>query len=495
MEENTELYKELQPGTALNGGKYVIEKKLGEGGFGITYKAVQQGLNRAVCIKEYFLAGRCVRNTYARTVHLQSISEEMFEKFRQAFVKEAQTLASFHHPNIVEVIDIFNENNTSYMVMPFIEGRSLQSIVENQGPLSYPDAVNYIAQITSAVGYIHDRHILHRDIKPENIMITADFKAILIDFGSAREFQQDKTQRHTSMLTRGYAPPEQYMADSRKGSYTDIYALGASLYFAMTGQVPIDAAARAIEELPEPKSINPNIPDEANRTIMKAMQLKVTDRYQTVQEFMDDLRNTSPSASKKSQQKPSQKSAQKTVVQKEVSSSDKTAVMEEGSEPAKGKKFPVKWLIVGAAAIVSLIVAVVVIVLLVAGNSNKNQLSSYDEAKSFYDRGEQAYQQGMSSTQGQLDKFNQALIMFDSAQYRQDPQFKESVYMDSIKEIRGKMYDYCLDEAQNNYSSAFHETGMRQYVLNYLRFAQLINDTKEVRTLIDSIQYKYIPED
>lgn len=291
MENYPQGFKELQPRTALNGGKYVIEKKIGEGGFGITYKAVQTGLYRAVCIKEYFLAGRCVRNTQAKTVQLQGISQEKYEKFRQAFVKEAQTVASLHHPNIVEVIDIFDENNTSYMVMTFIEGRTLQSIVDTKGPLSYPDAVNYMAQVTSAVEYIHKHNILHRDIKPENIMVTADYKAILIDFGSAREFEQDKTQMHTSMLTHGYAPPEQYTANSRKGSYTDIYALGATLYFILTGRVPLEAAARLTEQLVEPKQLNPSIPPEANQTIMKAMRLKTEERYQRVQDFMDDLQN------------------------------------------------------------------------------------------------------------------------------------------------------------------------------------------------------------
>jgi serine/threonine protein kinase len=294
--DHIEQIKELQPGTVLNAGKYIIEKKIGEGGFGITYKAMQKGLNRTVCIKEYFLAGSCVRNTQARTVHLQGISDEKYEKYRQAFVKEAQTVASLHHPNIVEVIDIFDENNTSYMVMSFIEGRSLQEIVDSGGPLSYPDAVNYMAQITNAVGYIHEHNILHRDIKPENIMITANYKAILIDFGSAREFEQDKTQNHTSMLTHGYAPPEQYTANSKKGSYTDIYALGATLYFILTGQVPLEAAARLTEELVEPKQLNPSIPAEGNRTIMKAMKLKKEERYQVVQDFMDDLRNTGQKA-------------------------------------------------------------------------------------------------------------------------------------------------------------------------------------------------------
>jgi formylglycine-generating enzyme required for sulfatase activity/tRNA A-37 threonylcarbamoyl transferase component Bud32 len=296
MEEyNDEIYKELQSGMELGGGKYVIEKKIGEGGFGITYKAIQKGLNRIVCIKEYFLAGRCVRNTFNRTVQLQGINEEMFEKYRQAFVREAKTLATLRHPNIVEVIDVFDENNTSYMVMPFLEGRSLQSIVEKNGPLPVPDAVNFIAQITNAVGYIHERHILHRDIKPDNIMITADCKAILIDFGSARQFEQDKTQVQTAMLTHGYAPTEQYTANSRKGSYTDIYAIGATLYFVLTGHVPLEAAARMTEPMAEPKEVNPGIPDEINRTIMKAMQIKAENRHQTVGEFMDDLLNIKPS--------------------------------------------------------------------------------------------------------------------------------------------------------------------------------------------------------
>ncbi len=295
MENNNPTYKELQPGTVLCGGKYTLKKKIGEGGFGITYKALQSGLNRTVCIKEYFPAGKCVRETHARTVYVQGASENLFEKYRRSFVKEAKMLATLHHPNIVEVIDVFDENNTSYMVMDFIEGKSLQSVVDSRGRLPYPDVVNYIAQVTNAVGYIHERHILHRDIKPDNIMITADYKAILIDFGSAREFEQDKTQVHTSMLTHGYAPTEQYTANSRKGSYTDIYAIGATMYFVLTGQVPLEAAARLTEPMAAPKELVPDIPEEANRTILKAMQLKAENRHQTVQEFMDDLRNVRPS--------------------------------------------------------------------------------------------------------------------------------------------------------------------------------------------------------
>ena len=180
--------------------------------------------------------------------------------------------------------------------MPFIEGRTLESLVEKNGPLDYGLAVNYIGQIANAVGYIHTKNILHRDIKPDNIMITADNHAILIDFGSAREFIQDKTQHQTSILTKGYAPIEQYSSNSRKGAYTDIYSLGAVFYFVLTGQKPMDATERLSEEMPEPRQINPQISEDANRTIMKAMQLKQENRHQTIDEFMSDMLGTKPSA-------------------------------------------------------------------------------------------------------------------------------------------------------------------------------------------------------
>jgi len=292
---NVQGFRELQSGTKLCNGKYTIGKKIGEGGFGITYKAVQSGLGRTVCIKEYFPAGECIRNTHAKSIHLLGMSSTAFEKYRRAFLKEAKTLAMLKHPNIVEVIDMFNENNTSYMVMTFIEGQNLQSFVEKQGKLSYPEAVNYIAQLANAVGYIHSKNIYHRDIKPENVIITPDKNAILIDFGSARNIDQIK---YTAIQRSAhYAPIEQYNANSPKGNYTDIYSIGATFYFAVTGMEPLDATERLSEnkKMPEPKELNPAIPNEANRTILKAMQIKPENRHQNIEEFMDDLLNIKPS--------------------------------------------------------------------------------------------------------------------------------------------------------------------------------------------------------
>jgi len=293
--ENNLISRELPTGTSLFNGLYTIEKVLGSGGFGITYKAKQSGLDKTVCIKEFFIYGKCVRQTQAKTVFLQGVTNEMFEKYRQKFVEEAKLLSNLNHKNIVRVNHVFDENNTSYMVMDYIEGTTLQSIVENNGTLEYTLTVNYLGQIAEAVQYIHARNILHRDIKPDNIMITPEYQAILIDFGSAREFVEDKTQQHTAMLTKCYAPPEQYNTVSRKGSYSDIYALGAVYYFAMTGKAPMEATTRHIEVMPEAITINPEISNDANRTIHKAMAMKPELRHQTVQEFLDDLYGVKPS--------------------------------------------------------------------------------------------------------------------------------------------------------------------------------------------------------
>jgi serine/threonine protein kinase len=282
-------FKELQAGATLQNGTYVIERTIGAGGFGITYAVKHTRLHVAYAIKEFFINGYCVRDMRDKTVQLQGIDPSMYEKYRQKFMEEAQTLARLDHPNVVRVMDVFTENNTAYMVMPFVEGFTLQQVVERHGTLSYDTAVNYIAQVAEAIGYVHQKNILHRDIKPDNIIITPDNKAVLIDFGSAREFVHDKTQSHTSILTQGYAPLEQYTANSRKGAYSDIYSLGAVFYFALTGQKPMDAATRTMESLPEPRALLPAIPDAANRTILKAMQLKPEERYQTVQGFMGDL--------------------------------------------------------------------------------------------------------------------------------------------------------------------------------------------------------------
>lgn len=279
----------LTVGTILF-GRYVIERIIGEGGFGITYYARHQQLGTHVAIKEFFISGTCLRNPISGAVTFPDIQPEVFEKYRKRFQEEAQTLCRLNNPHVVHVHDIFDQNGTTYIVMDYVAGETLQQKVQQNGPLSYEVAINYIAQLCEAVEHIHSHHILHRDIKPDNIIITPEYNVVLIDFGAARGFVHDKEQKHTAMLTMGYAPIEQYTATSKKGNYTDLYAVGGVFYYALTGQKPIPAADRILNDsLPEPRFFNPSIPEYTNRTIMKALNLKPEDRYQNVAELRNDL--------------------------------------------------------------------------------------------------------------------------------------------------------------------------------------------------------------
>lgn len=280
MLENT-----IRTGNQLQNGKYRIESILGQGGFGITYLATLTFLDKKVAIKEFFLSGYCVRQTGQNTITPQSLPLEKYAGFKEKFLDEARIISQFDHSSIVKVTDIFEENNTAYFVMEYIEGETLAQIIRRKGKLTENEAINYIIQAANALQIVHDKGILHRDIKPENIIITTQGVAKLIDFGTAREFTQDKTIAQTSIVTAGYAPIEQYSDRHKRGSYTDIYALGATLYACLTGKDPIPPTDRLDESLTPVDGISPYI----NRVIIKAMEIKPIDRYQTIKEFQNAL--------------------------------------------------------------------------------------------------------------------------------------------------------------------------------------------------------------
>ena len=282
----------LPAGTRLN-GKYTIERYLGQGGFGIGYKARRTDTGGYCAIKEFFLNRFCFRDSAQPTVYTKGLKYGVFEAYRKKFYEEGQLLQRFNHPNIVKVMDAFSENNTAYIVMQFIKGETLHRKVKASGRMKHAEAVNMMGQLANAVDCIHRQNFLHRDIKPGNIMVTPDHRAILIDFGAAREYEPDTAQQrqHTIMYSEGYAPLEQYLAESGKGVWSDIYSMGATFYFAVTGETPMAAPTRKIENMNEPLKLVRDMPQTVNRTIMKAMQMEPKDRYQSVQEFMDDLLN------------------------------------------------------------------------------------------------------------------------------------------------------------------------------------------------------------
>jgi uncharacterized protein with WD repeat len=214
---------------------------------------------------------------------------------KQKFLDEARLLASLNHPGIVKVYDFFEENNTAYMVMEYLRGKSLAKLVEERGgALGEQEAVGYILKVCEALDVVHKAGYLHRDIKPENIIVCEDGRVVLIDFGAARAYMAGRTGRMTVILTPGYAPLEQYAEQARRGAYTDIYALGATLYYLLTGQVPVSAADRMSGvELKGVREINGRVSRQVEEAVMKAMAMRVEERPQSVEEFVRLL--TSPS--------------------------------------------------------------------------------------------------------------------------------------------------------------------------------------------------------
>ncbi|MDB9340312.1 serine/threonine-protein kinase [Nodularia spumigena CS-336/02] len=259
-------------GQQLQGGKYLIEQELGEGGFGITYRAKDNN-GRLVVIK---------------TLNEQVQRRPDFANFQQDFLNEAIKLARCSHPHIVQIHEVIHEDVLWCMVMEYIDGEDLASLVENQGVLSEAEALSYIQQIGEALIVVHNNGLLHRDIKPPNIMLRAGkSEAVLIDFGIARDFSPNLTQTHTQLLSDGFAPIEQYDKRAKRGAYTDVYALAATLYFVLTGEVPTMSPIRAIgTQLIAPKQINFSISDRLNQAILKGMEVKPENRPQSVQEWL-----------------------------------------------------------------------------------------------------------------------------------------------------------------------------------------------------------------
>src|SRR5919199_2119877 len=283
----------LQPGTQLAGGLYAVGKVLGQGGFGITYLGSDARERRTVAVKEFFPHGSVRRNHEVHPSSGMSLAD--FVAARDKFLGEARVLSRFKHPGIVEVYGSFDENNTAYMVMEFLRGRSLLQLLEERGPLPEAEVVGYIVRVGDALESVHKANLLHRDLKPDNVMLTDDGRVVLIDFGTARTYAAGKTGRMTTMLTPGYAPLEQYGQHVRFGPFTDVYALAATLYHLLTGRMPTDATDRATgAPLPSPRELNPQVSARVSDAVMWAMEIRVDRRPQTVAEFIAALREDVP---------------------------------------------------------------------------------------------------------------------------------------------------------------------------------------------------------
>ena len=280
----------LKPGVILK-ERYKIEEVIGAGGFGITYRAWDPLLQSYVAIKEYYPSGIATRSADSSKVCVPVGQEQReYHRGRIRFLKEAQDVARFQsEPNIVSIYDYLEENDTAYMVMEYLHGCTLKQYIREHGGRLDTDHILHIC-LSDALAVVHKAGMIHRDISPENIFICEDLTVKLIDFGAAKQVYLDGEQTMSVVLKPGYAPPEQYAKKDKQGPWTDIYALGATLYFAATGEKPEESFGRVLEDTIKPVcEVNPEIPRAMSQVIMRAMSVKIEDRYQTVEAMREAL--------------------------------------------------------------------------------------------------------------------------------------------------------------------------------------------------------------
>ncbi|MEQ8968798.1 MAG: serine/threonine-protein kinase [Coleofasciculus sp. C1-SOL-03] len=263
-------------GQQLYGRRYIIERKLGQGGFGITYLAKDRKGNPLVI------------KTLKDEVMTNPDFIEFRDKYQRDFEREATRLAVCRHPHIVQIENVFHEQSLPCIAMEYIQGEDLWRRVRNRNPLSEAEALGYIQQIGEALTVVHDKGLLHRDLKPQNIMVRSGVsEAVLIDFGIAREFIPNLTQTHSVHVTPGFAPLEQYDEQAHRGEYTDVYGLAATLYCLLTTKVPPPAFMRLVRDsLQPPQALNSNVSDRVNQGILTGMELQPENRPQSVREWL-----------------------------------------------------------------------------------------------------------------------------------------------------------------------------------------------------------------
>ncbi len=287
----------LPAGTVL-AGQYTIDKVLGQGGFGITYKATDYKTNNKVAVKEFFpdtLAYREMTNV----ISYPGERSENYEYGKEGFLQEAKTLAEFIGcENIVRIHSYFEENGTAYFVMDYIEGTSFDEYLKQKGgKISCEEAKGILIPVMEALAVVHSKGIVHRDVTPDNIYITNDGTVKLLDFGAARYSLGDKSRSLDVILKHGFAPKEQYTRRGKQGPFTDVYSLGATFYFALTGKRPPDSVERLDEDdLVPPSNLGVQITEYQEEAILKALSVQPGDRYQSMTEFRDTFLNEASSS-------------------------------------------------------------------------------------------------------------------------------------------------------------------------------------------------------
>lgn len=283
----------LAPGTILN-NKFMVGAALGEGGFGITYIGRDTKLDMKVAIKEYYPSGYVNRsNTISPAVNSSTSGErkDFFDTGRERFLREAQILAKFSgSTGIVDVRDFFEENNTAYIVMEYLDGQTLKEYLKNKGTLTPEQTIRLLMPVMESLKKVHTQGLIHRDISPDNIMLV-DGRVKLLDFGAARNVSATANKSLSVMLKPGYAPEEQYRSKGDQGPWTDVYALCATMYKCITGITPDDSTQRVFsDELKTPSALGISIDPVIEKALLKGLNVMQKDRYQNIDELINGFK-------------------------------------------------------------------------------------------------------------------------------------------------------------------------------------------------------------
>ena len=358
---NTESFA-LKPGTILD-GKYLVGEMLGQGGFGITYIGFDLLLEQKVAIKEYFpmSTGMVSRENSTTVVWSSAVMQKSgVEKGFDSFLKEARKMAKLRSiPSVVGVNSVFIQNETAYIVMDFIEGETLLQKLQREGPMDYGTCVSLMTPIMQALSEVHKHGIIHRDISPDNIMVQSDGKLILLDLGAAKDLDiqgKDGNMQSSQMVAKqGFSPVEQYGRDGKIGSWTDVYAMAATIYYCCTGVLPPSATDRTIDDT---LTCRPRLTEEEFDVLAFCMNVLPQNRPQNMDALLQIV--THP--------------AGKTPPVRDVPKTEPVRPETRNLQPPKpdpGRPLP-KWLIPGIAAAV----AVIALIISVGSGGNKSTPAS-----------------------------------------------------------------------------------------------------------------------
>ena len=336
----------LRPGSILN-GKYLVGRVLGQGGFGITYIGWDLALERKVAIKEYFPSGQVVRQNGASSLLWYSTeqAESARESGKEMFLKEARKMNKVRKiPQVVQVLDLFQDNETAYIAMDFVEGENLKQYLKRTGPLSWEQMREIFLPVIQAMEKVHQAGLIHRDLSPDNLMLLPDGGVQILDLGAAKDLSINSGASSMQVAKGGFSPLEQYHQRGGSGRWTDVYALAATIYYTLTGVVPPAAVERVDEDtlrwdLPPLQKL----PQEGVQALKKAMALRTKERTQTMEELYRGI----------------------AVSSRKNNVWEKVIPVPAEAKPAKSKKKEKKWgkllLPMGAAMICSAIAAAVLL--------------------------------------------------------------------------------------------------------------------------------------